>query len=91
MHVFTESTCSFLPCLKRREAAVGRREAELEAKTAELQQREQAIDAKSAELQGLHAQLIPLYNRLCSQLPEFQARCSVLALVCTGPAANAIT
>ena len=49
-------------------------------KRAELQQREQAIDAKSAELQGLHAQLIPLYNRLCSQLPEFQARCSVLAL-----------
>ena len=86
MPVFTKSTCKFSACLKRREAAVGRKEAELETKAAELLQREQAIDAKSAELQGLHAQLIPLYNRLCSQLPELQARCSVLSLLCTSSA-----
>lgn len=33
------------------------------------------MDVKSAELQGLRNQLLPLYNRLCSELPDLQARC----------------
>ncbi len=60
--------------MRHREGALSRRIIELNARAEEMQQKEGAIDTKSAELQNLHAQLVPLYDKLQSELPELQAR-----------------
>lgn len=66
--------CLTLYCVTGREAALAAKDAELECLCKKLEQREAAIDAKSAKLQGLRTELLHLYDKLRSELPDLQAR-----------------